>query len=205
MFKAVTEFNGLTAANSHWCYSDVFEEWGLPGTHWPVKTAAYHGGFGIITIDGIHKPSYQAFSFLHQMGKNLVKTKVTSPAKEINAIATLDADKLAVAAWYWVDIVNKKEKYWPGCPDNSPDKNLPQSLIGKNFRAYGSTRTMATPLRMAQNGQTRKPAADQISQLKKLSDDTLRDPALDRRIDGSDLALNFNLPPAGVVFFVIEK
>jgi xylan 1,4-beta-xylosidase len=205
MFKAATEFNGLTAANSHWCYSDVFEEWGLPGTHWPVKKAAYHGGFGLITIDGIHKPAYHAFAFLHQMGKNLVKTEVNAPNKEINAMATLDSDKLAIAAWYWVDTVNKKEKSGPAAQTTIQIKNLPQSLVGKTLHAYRIDQdhgnTFNAWLKMGKPGNL---SADQISQLKKLSDDTLRDPGLDRRIDRSDLTIDFALPPAGVVFLIAE-
>ena len=205
MAKAIKEANGYTASFSHWTYSDVFEEWGLPGSHWPVKTAAYHGGFGLITIDGIHKPAYHAFAFLHKMGKNLVKTEVKSPKSEIDALATLDSDQLAMIAWYWVDTLSKQETSAPAAMTTLRIKNLPASLVGKNLRGYRIDQdhgnTFPEWLKMGKPGNL---SAEQIKALKKLSDDTIRAPELDRRVDGPDLTIEFKLPPAGVVFLTSE-
>jgi len=205
MFKAIKEANGFTAGFSHWCYSDVFEEWGLPGSHWPVKKAAFHGGFGIITVDGIHKPSYHAFALLHQMGKNLVGTKVNSPNKNIDALATLDSGNLQAAAWYWLDTTGKKETGGPEANVSLKVVDLPTALSGKTLRAYridqSHGNTFSEWLKMGSPGNL---SADQVQKLKKLSDDTIRVPELDRKIEGSNLTIDFKLPPAGVVFFSTE-
>ena len=44
-----------------WCTSDYYEENGPPATF-------FHGGFGLLGIDGVRKPRYWAFHLLHQLG-----------------------------------------------------------------------------------------------------------------------------------------
>jgi xylan 1,4-beta-xylosidase len=46
---------------SYWTFTDVFEEAGPPPT-------PFHGGFGLINLQGLHKPSYYAYKFLHELG-----------------------------------------------------------------------------------------------------------------------------------------
>ena len=49
------------ASISYWTASDYFEESGDP-------KALFHGGFGLIGLDGIRKPRYWAYYLLHQLG-----------------------------------------------------------------------------------------------------------------------------------------
>lgn len=51
---------GLAQGMSYWTYSDLFEEAGPP-------PAAFYGGFGLITRDGIPKPAYFAYKYLHAL------------------------------------------------------------------------------------------------------------------------------------------
>ena len=48
-------------AISYWTASDYFEESGDP-------KAAFHGGFGLIGLNGLRKPRYWAYYLLHQLG-----------------------------------------------------------------------------------------------------------------------------------------
>lgn len=52
-----------TAANSmsYWVFTDIFEE---PGP----RFTPFHGGFGLLTIQGINKPAFYAYQFLNQLG-----------------------------------------------------------------------------------------------------------------------------------------
>jgi xylan 1,4-beta-xylosidase len=52
---------------SYWTFTDIFEE------HGPRFTP-FHGGFGLINLEGIKKPSFYAFKFLSQLGKDDVQT-----------------------------------------------------------------------------------------------------------------------------------
>ncbi|WP_232373213.1 GH39 family glycosyl hydrolase [Pinibacter aurantiacus] len=47
---------------SYWTFTDIFEE---PGP----RFTPYHGGFGLLTIQGIAKPAFFAYQFLNKLGK----------------------------------------------------------------------------------------------------------------------------------------
>ena len=51
---------GLAQGMSYWTYTDLFEEPGPP-------TAAFQGGFGLLNPDGIRKPAYFAYKYLHAL------------------------------------------------------------------------------------------------------------------------------------------
>lgn len=48
-------------AMSYWTFSDQFEEAGLPNK-------PFHGGFGLLTMQGLPKPAYFAYRFLNELG-----------------------------------------------------------------------------------------------------------------------------------------
>ncbi|MGV7208912.1 GH39 family glycosyl hydrolase [Oxalobacteraceae bacterium A2-2] len=52
---------GLAQGMSYWTYSDLFEEPGPP-------TAPFQGGFGLMNPQGIRKPAWFAYKYLHQLG-----------------------------------------------------------------------------------------------------------------------------------------
>jgi xylan 1,4-beta-xylosidase len=59
--SAVMEANGLVEGYSFWTFTDIFEENYLP-------SVPFHGGFGLLTLHGIPKPSYRTFEILHDLG-----------------------------------------------------------------------------------------------------------------------------------------
>jgi xylan 1,4-beta-xylosidase len=60
--STIMEANGLVDAYSFWTFSDIFEENYFP-------SLPFHGGFGLLTLHGIPKPSYRAFELLHHLGE----------------------------------------------------------------------------------------------------------------------------------------
>jgi xylan 1,4-beta-xylosidase len=63
--KTVMEANGLVHGYSYWTFSDIFEENYLP-------SIPFHGGFGLLNLQGIPKPTYRAFQLLHGIGNELL-------------------------------------------------------------------------------------------------------------------------------------
>ena len=59
--STIMEANGLVEGYSFWTFSDIFEEHGLP-------SSPFHGGFGLLTLHGIPKPTYRVFELLHDLG-----------------------------------------------------------------------------------------------------------------------------------------
>jgi xylan 1,4-beta-xylosidase len=54
---------GLLQGMSYWTYSDLFEEPGPP-------SAPFQGGFGLLNPQGIRKPAYFAYKYLHALQGN---------------------------------------------------------------------------------------------------------------------------------------
>jgi len=66
--KTIMEANGLVQGYSYWTFSDIFEENFFP-------SVPFQGGFGLLNIHGIAKPSYRAFELLHGLGGALLSVK----------------------------------------------------------------------------------------------------------------------------------
>jgi xylan 1,4-beta-xylosidase len=60
--KTLMEVSGLVEGYSFWTFSDIFEENYFP-------TMPFHGGFGLMTLHGIPKPTYRAFELVHRLGR----------------------------------------------------------------------------------------------------------------------------------------
>lgn len=61
ILNSIKRCAGAAQGMSYWTFTDVFEEMGPPPT-------PFHGGFGLINLQGLHKPSYYAYKFLHELG-----------------------------------------------------------------------------------------------------------------------------------------
>jgi xylan 1,4-beta-xylosidase len=59
--KTVMEAAGLVDGYSFWTFSDIFAENFFP-------LVPFHGGFGLLNLHGIAKPTYHAFELLHRLG-----------------------------------------------------------------------------------------------------------------------------------------
>lgn len=58
---------GKVQGMSYWTYTDLFEEPGPP-------TAPFQGGFGLLNPEGIRKPAYFAYKYLHVLEGNALAT-----------------------------------------------------------------------------------------------------------------------------------
>lgn len=56
---------GLVDSLAYWTFTDIFEEAGAGPT-------TFHGGFGMLTVQGIAKPSFHAYRMLHSLGDMLL-------------------------------------------------------------------------------------------------------------------------------------
>ena len=66
--KTIMDSTDLVEGYSYWTFSDIFEEGGMP-------CKPFHGGFGLLNLQGIPKASYRAFQLLHKLGEEMyVKT-----------------------------------------------------------------------------------------------------------------------------------
>ena len=63
--KANLESIGTVDSLAYWTFTDIFEEGGAGDT-------IFHGGFGMINVQGIVKPGFHAYRFLARLGDELI-------------------------------------------------------------------------------------------------------------------------------------
>ena len=77
---------GLVQGMSYWTYTDLFEESGPPPT-------PFHGGFGLLNREGIRKPAYFAYKYLHELQGNAV------PAQDSQIFAAATNNGISAVMW----------------------------------------------------------------------------------------------------------
>jgi xylan 1,4-beta-xylosidase len=77
---------GLAEGMSYWTYSDLFEESGPPPT-------AFHGGFGLLSRDGIRKPAFFAYKYLHALQGE------TIPSSDPESMLSTDGRNFTAVLW----------------------------------------------------------------------------------------------------------
>lgn len=61
LLRAIRQCEGHADMMSYWTYTDIFEEVGPPPT-------PFHGGFGLINVQSLKKPTFHVYSFLNKLG-----------------------------------------------------------------------------------------------------------------------------------------
>ncbi|HPF87781.1 MAG TPA: xylann 1,4-beta-xylosidase [Candidatus Limiplasma sp.] len=77
---------GIAQSMSYWTFTDIFEEAG-PGP------APFHGGFGLMNIQGLCKPSFYAYRWLCELPENELATQ------DADSYAAMDDSSLHVLLW----------------------------------------------------------------------------------------------------------
>jgi xylan 1,4-beta-xylosidase len=77
---------GLVQGMSYWTYSDLFEESGPPPT-------PFHGGFGLLSREGVRKPAFFAYKYLHALRGESIATD------DPQAMLATDGGNLAALVW----------------------------------------------------------------------------------------------------------
>ena len=77
---------GIVQGMSYWTYSDLFEEPGPP-------TTPFHGGFGLMTKDGIRKASWFAYKYLNALKGQEI------PVADSQVWAAYDGASVSAVVW----------------------------------------------------------------------------------------------------------
>lgn len=101
IMKNFLDVADLVKGYSYWTFSDIFSENYF-------SSVPFHGGFGLLTINGIAKPSYRACQLLGRIGHE--RLVVTGEHETVDAWVVRDHDRVAVL------IVNRA---FPGQPIQS--------------------------------------------------------------------------------------
>ena len=85
------ETQGLAQHMSYWVYSDLFEEPGPPD-------APFHGGFGLMTREGIRKPVWFSYKYLAALAR--IDGKEV-PSADPHTWAATDGQQVQAIVWDW--------------------------------------------------------------------------------------------------------
>lgn len=80
--RAYLQSVGLADSMSYWTFSDIFEEGG-------AGIGAFHGGFGMVNEQGIHKPTFHAFRMMNRLGNQILLSTargILTEGKESNSV-----------------------------------------------------------------------------------------------------------------------
>lgn len=83
--RAFLKSAALAESISYWTFTDVFEEGG-------AGIGPFHGGFGLVNEQGIHKPTFHAMAMLARLGDRLLLSTpygVITRASETGALAAV--------------------------------------------------------------------------------------------------------------------
>lgn len=177
----IRQCDGMVNMMSFWTFSDVFEEDG-------PKHEPFDGGFGLVAMGGIKKPSYTGFAVLHRLGQERI------PQDASNVLVTRGADgKLIVAAWNLVDpdktgSAQSLEFQIKGVPANA------RVLVTRADADHGNT--LAAYKRM---GSPRYPTRKQVAELNRMAEENRPE---DSRLKGAKITLD--VPVNGIVVIEVK-
>jgi xylan 1,4-beta-xylosidase len=173
----IRQCDGLVNMMSWWTFSDVFEEQG-------PKKEPFDGGFGLVAMGGIKKPSYVAFSLLHQLGHQ----RLANDASDI-LVTRQDDGTLALVLWNLVD----------------PDKKGPDKLVRLTIQGIDSDSGISIQTLDSDRGNTlavyqamgspRYPTQEQVAEMNRAAQlppprvDTLSNGSIDVRLSPNALVL----------------
>ena len=94
ILSKLKDSQGLAQGMSYWTYSDLFEESGPP-------PSPFHGGFGLLNREGIRKPAFFAYKYLHALQGEGIATS------DPRAMLAIDRGNLAAVIWDFEQPVQK--------------------------------------------------------------------------------------------------
>jgi len=92
IIKTIMEAHGQVQGYSYWTFSDIFEENYF-------SSVPFHGGFGLLTIHGIPKPSYRAFELLHGLGDKIYLVEGSHPTVDVWITKSASSVMILITNW----------------------------------------------------------------------------------------------------------
>ncbi len=182
--KTITDNIGLLDCYSFWTFSDIFEECGL-------SSLPFHGGFGLLNIHGIPKPSYRAFQLLSRLGEDRLEIEVEEESPTVDCFASLSQEGITIL------VSNHQVPL-------SPIQAEEVSITIKGIKGVSSAsleridENHANPKRVwMEMGSPEYLDREQIEMLMKASE--MVSEAVDWTSDGNDLTINLLIPAHSVV------
>ena len=133
LVKTALDVAGSLDGSSVWCFSDIFEEW-----HQFVEP--FHGGFGLLSQDGIPKPGFWALKFLSLCGKERLVLPETEGETHAAAFRSKNGTQIL--------LVRQKMKNDPSAPKDAVTLEIPTESAPKSVTIMRIDDAHGNPLRV---------------------------------------------------------
>jgi xylan 1,4-beta-xylosidase len=176
----------LTEAYAFWTFTDLFEENYFP-------SVPFHGGFGLLTLHGIPKPTYRAFELLHRLADERLPVEGDHETVDVwvarrNASVTVLLTNHALPRQ-----PIRAERVRVELADAPPVRTVMLERIDdEHANAKAAWRALGAP---------EYPTAAQIERLEEAS--RLRDEPQSWAYEGGTLRLDLDLPPHAVAALTV--
>ncbi len=163
VLQKLKEVDTAAQSMSYWVFTDIFEE---PGP----RFTPFHGGFGMLTTQGINKPVFYAYQFLNRLGSTELVNHDGS-----SIITRDDAGNIQALVWDFTnthpgDSVHNQKYYIRDLPAKSNGTinlnlaNVPAGIYALEIYriGYRSNDAYSTYLSMGSPAQLNREQVDQI-------------------------------------------
>ena len=133
LVKTALDVAPYMEGSSVWCFSDLFEEW-----HQFVEP--FHGGFGLLSQDGIPKPGFWALKFLALCGKERYVLPETEGETRAAAFRSEDGTQIL--------LYRQKMKNDPSAPKDAVTLEIPTESAPKSVTIMRIDDAHGNPLRV---------------------------------------------------------
>ena len=164
VLQKLKQVGNAATSMSYWVFTDIFEE---PGP----RFTPFHGGFGMLTIQGINKPVFYAYQFLNHLGNIELKNRDTA-----SWVCKDSSGNLQALVWDYTytlsDSTNNQQYYIRDLPSKSKGRlkiniaNVPKGNYALEVYkvGYRSNDAYSTYLSMGKPAQLTKQQVEQIKQ-----------------------------------------
>ena len=185
--KTILEAKGLVEGYSFWTFTDIFAENYFP-------SVPFHGGFGLLNLQGIAKPIYRAFELLHRLGDELLTVEGNHATVDVWVVRSTGKLTVLVSNYERPRHPLRREHLQIALA-NAPrsDAVSIERIDDEHANAKALWLTMGSP---------EYPDATQLERLQKAS--ALHSQPLASRYEDNTLFLEVELPPQGVAAITVE-
>jgi xylan 1,4-beta-xylosidase len=185
--KTIMEASGLVAGYSFWTYTDIFAENYFP-------SMPFHGGFGLLNLHGIAKPTYRAFQLLHRLGTDRLPVE----GRHTTVDAWIVRDSAAVVAVLTNHALPRHPIETHNIRARLAGVSKPRSVVIERIDdRHGNAKR-----RWLEMGEPKYLSAGQQEDLEEASRTTKEE--LPWKLEDQSIELNIELPPHAVALVTVE-
>ena len=203
VLQKLKQIGDAAQSMSYWVFTDIFEEAG-------PRFTPFHGGFGMLNIQGINKPVFYAYQFMNRLGDiELVNSDTASwVCKDTNG-------NIQALVWDFTishpgDSINNQEYYIHDLPTKPKGKlkisisEIPEGIYSLEVykTGYRCNDAYSTYLSMGQPAQLSKV---QVEQIKRLNDGSPVSKEIITVRDGTPFVKELDIRENDVFFLDIIK